>query len=75
MAFFLRANKVPVVNCDLIASFGMDGYGTLIWNRIIRTRYRDWLLGPRFVMAQIIFKRPIPARPMTPEFADNEDHI
>jgi len=74
-AYFLRVNSVPGLNCDLIASFGMDGYCTLIWNRIIRTRYPDWLASPRFVMASLTFKKPIPPKPITPDFADNEDHI
>lgn len=75
VAFFLRANNVPGLNCGLVTSFGMDGYGTVIWNRIIRTRYPHWIASPRFVMAAIVFKKPIPDRPITPAFADDSDLI
>jgi hypothetical protein len=60
---------------DLLASFGMDGYSTLIWNRLVRLRYPDLLTKPGFVMAEIIFKQPIPARPLTPEFATDPAYI
>ena len=75
IAFFLRVNRVAKLNCDFIASFGMDGYGTLIWNRIIRLRHPEWLAAPRFVMAELIFKKPIPPKPLTPEFIDNGDCV
>lgn len=61
--------------CGLLAAFGMDGYSTLIWNRLLRVRFPELLTRPGFVMAQIIFKQPIPRRPLTPAFADNPDHI
>jgi len=75
IAFFLRSNQVPGINCDFIASFGMDGYGTLIWNRIIRKQHPEWLAEPGFVMAELVFKKEIPERPLTPEFIDDGQHI
>lgn len=75
VAFLVRVNslpgleKTPSVGCDLVASFGMDGYSTLIWNSIVRFRYPHLLTKPGFVMAELIFRRPIPRRPLTPEFA------
>ncbi len=75
IAFFLRVNQVPGINCDFVASFGMDGYGTLIWNRLIRTRYADWLTGPRFVMAELVYKKGLPDEPLTPEFADDDAFV
>jgi hypothetical protein len=75
VAFFLRANRVPGVNCDFIASFGMDGYGTLIWNRIVRQQHPDWLAKPGFVMAELVFKKEIPSKPLTPEFIDDGSFI
>ncbi len=75
IAFFLRANQLPRINCDFVASFGMDGYGTLIWNRIIRRRYPEWLASPRFVMAELIYRKPIPSKPLTAEFVDNGDCV
>lgn len=71
IAFFLRANDVPGLSCDFIASFGMDGYGTLIWNRIIRQQHPEWLAQPGFVMAELIFKKRIPEAPLTPGFVDD----
>jgi hypothetical protein len=71
IAFFLRVNQIPVLNCDFIASFGMDGYGTLIWNRIIRQQHPEWLAKPGFVMAELIFKTDLPEKPLTPEFVDD----
>ena len=71
IAFFLRANRLPKINCDFVASFGMDGYGTLIWNRLIRVCYPEWLESPRFVMAELIYRKAIPPKPITPEFVDD----
>jgi hypothetical protein len=75
VAFFLRANQIPTIGCDFVASFGMDGYGTLIWNRIIRQRYPEWLASPRFVMAELIYKKPLPPKPISPEFVDDGEHV
>lgn len=77
IAFFLRVNRVAGLGCDFVASFGMDGYGTLIWNRLIRTRYPHWLASPGFIMAELIYKKPMPPdpRPLTPEFADDESFV
>ena len=75
VAFIVHVNSLPGVEqtpgipCGLLASFGMDGYSTLIWNRILRLRYPELLTRPGFVMAELIFKKRIPNRPLTPEFA------
>ena len=71
IAFFLRVNRVPGLGCGFVASFGMDGFGTLIWNRYIRNTHPEWLAKPGFVMAELIFKKPIPTKPLTPEFVDD----
>jgi hypothetical protein len=47
----------------------MDGYSTLIWNTIVRLKYPYLFTQPGFVMAELIFKQPIPDNPLTPEFA------
>jgi hypothetical protein len=75
VAFFLRANAVRGLNCNFIASFGMDGYGTLIWNRIIRKQFPHWLDQPGFIMAELVFKQPIPPKPLTPEFIDDDSFV
>ena len=71
IAFFLRTDRLPTINCDFVASFGMDGLGTLLWNRIIRCRYPEWLASPRFVAAELVYKHPLPCKPLTPEFVDD----
>jgi hypothetical protein len=53
----------------------MDGYSTLIWNRIVRLKYPQLLTKPGFVMAELIFKKPIPRRPLTPEFATDPAYL
>jgi hypothetical protein len=81
VAFLVRVNSLPGVGetsglpCGLLACFGMDGYSTLIWNRIVRLRYPELLTKPRFVMAELIFKKPIPRRPLTPEFATDPAYL
>ena len=81
VAFLVRVNSLPGVEgtpglpCGLLACFGMDGYSTLLWNRIVRLRYPQLLTAPGFVMAELIFKKPIPRRPLTPEFATDSEHI
>jgi hypothetical protein len=75
VAFLFRADSLPGVEgtpglpCALLASFGMDGYSTLIWNSIVRRRFPHLVAKPGFVMAELIFKQPIPDSPLTPEFA------
>ena len=62
-------DETPGLPCGLLASFGMGGYSTLIWNRIVRLQHPQRLTTPGLVMAELIFKQPIPRRPLTPEFA------
>jgi hypothetical protein len=81
VAFLVHINSLPGVDetpslpCGLLACFGMDGYSTLIWNRIVRLRYPQLLTKPGFVMAELIFKKPIPLRPLTPEFATDPAYL
>lgn len=80
-AFIVHVDSLPGVEnthalpCGLLACFGMDGYSTLIWNRIVRLKYPHLLTKPGFVMAELTFKEPIPRRPLTPEFADSPSRI
>lgn len=75
IVFLMRIDNVPGIHCDCIASFGIDGYSTLIWNRLVRQHYADVLTSPCFVMAELVFKKPIPSRPPTPEFVDGGDIV
>ena len=36
ICFFLRTPSIPVYGCGLLACFGMGGWETLIWNRIVQ---------------------------------------
>jgi hypothetical protein len=75
VAFLFRADslpgvaKTPGLPCALLASFGMDGYSTLIWNTIVRYKYPHFVAKAAFVMAELVFKKPFPENPLTPEFA------
>jgi hypothetical protein len=84
LAFFIRIPAIAPFGCSVLASFGMDGNGTLIWNRAVRMRFPELLEGTeeRFVIAEIRFPAarprgrgeyhsPIPPKPLTPEFADD----
>lgn len=81
VAFLFRADSLPGVEstpglpCGFLASFGMDGYSTIIWNTIVRVKYSHLVAKPGFVMAELIFKQPIPNRPLTPEFATDPDFL
>src|ERR1039458_1428250 len=62
VAFLVHVNSLPGVDetpglpCGLVACFGMDGYSTLIWSRIVRLRYPQLLTKPGFVMAELTFR-------------------
>ena len=66
---FLRTNAIPEYGCGLLASFGMGGQETLIWNRIVRTRFPEWVNRPAFIVAEMDLTA-IPANPVTLEFVD-----
>ena len=69
IGFFLRTPSIPVYGCGLLACFGMGGWETLIWNRIVRTRYPEWVSRPLFVVGQFDLKG-LPENPPTLDFAD-----
>ena len=69
LGFFLRTNAIPEYGCGLLASFGMGGRETLIWNRIVRTRFPEWVSRNAFIVAEMNLTT-IPANPMTLEFVD-----
>jgi hypothetical protein len=69
IGFFLRTPSIPVYGCGLLACFGMGGWETLIWNRIVRTRFPEWVRRPLFVVGQFDLKG-LPENPPTLAFAD-----
>jgi len=81
VAFLFRADSLPGIEktpglpCGLLASFGMDGYSTLIWNTIVRHKYPHFVAKAGFVMAELVFKKDFPENPLTPEFALDPDFV
>lgn len=69
IGFFLRTKSIPVYGCGLLACFGMGGWETLIMNRIVRTRFPDWLDRPSFVVAELSIAS-VPSKLVTLEFVD-----
>ena len=69
IGFYLRTPSIPVYGCGLLACFGMGGWETLIWNRIVRTRYPEWVSRPSFIIGQFDLKG-LPAHPPTLDFVD-----
>ena len=69
IAFLLRTKSIPEYGCDLLVSFGMGGWETLIWNRIVRKQFPQWLTHPVFVVAELDMSK-IPAETRTLDFAD-----
>ena len=73
LVFFIRARRLPGLNCGMIASFGMSGFSTLAWNRVVRVRHPEWIETRRFVMARMcVSGLPPSPEPLTPAFADDE---
>ena len=69
ICFFLRASAIPEYGCGLVVSFGMGGWETLIWNRIVRTKHPEWLKRPCFVVGEFDMNG-LPPRPATLRFVD-----
>jgi hypothetical protein len=69
LGFLLRTKAIPEYGCGLLASFGMGSRETLIWNRIVRTRFPEWVNRSAFIVAEMNLT-PIPANPVTLEFVD-----
>ncbi|MCI0535223.1 MAG: hypothetical protein L0Z50_08345 [Verrucomicrobiales bacterium] len=69
IGFFFRTKSIAEYGCGLLASFGMGGRETLIWNRIVRTRFPEWVNHCAFVMAEMNLTH-IPKNPVTLHFAD-----
>lgn len=69
VGFFLHTKTIPVYNCSLVVSFGMGGWETLVWNRIVRTRFAEWLRNPVFVVAEMTIGK-FPQKSATLDFVD-----
>jgi hypothetical protein len=54
----------------LLASFGMAGTETLIWNYLLRTRFQEWLDSYQFLIAEVLLQE-IPKQPLDLSFCDN----
>lgn len=69
IGFFLHTRTIPKYGCGLVVSFGMGGWETLVWNRIVRTRFPDWLRRPIFVVAEMTIGE-FPQKSATLDFVD-----
>jgi|ERR1039458_2816778 hypothetical protein len=69
IGFFLHTRTIPKYGCGLVVSFGMGGWETLVWNRIVRTRFSDWLCNPIFVVAEMTIGK-FPQKSATLDFVD-----
>lgn len=69
IGFFLHTKAIPEYGCSLVVSFGMGGWETLVWNRIIRTRFSEWLSKPMFVVAEMTIGK-FPTKSATLDFVD-----
>lgn len=54
----------------LLAAFGMAGAETLVWNYLLRTRFRKWIDSYQFLIAEVLL-RNLPDRPIDLSFADD----
>jgi hypothetical protein len=69
VCFFLHVKSIPEYGCGLVVSFGMGGWETLIWNRIVRKQHPDWLKHPCFVVGEFDMNG-LPSRPANLNFVD-----
>jgi hypothetical protein len=54
VGFFIKKPELTGYGCGLIASFGMGGSETLIWNRLVRERFSAWVKEEScFVVAEL----------------------
>ena len=53
---YLIRDRLPRIDCDVLVSFGMDGYCTLVWNRFVRKQRSDWIKKYGFVMAEFFLE-------------------
>jgi len=69
LGVFLHLPSIRDYGCRFIASFGMGGFETLVWNAIIRKRHPGWVDEPRLVLAEMDLNG-VPERPVTLHFAE-----
>jgi hypothetical protein len=70
VGYFLHLPKINHYPCGLILSFSMSGYENLLWNRIVRLKFRQWFKKPVFAFVELELPDE-PPQPLTPELADN----
>ncbi|ACB74252.1 hypothetical protein Oter_0964 [Opitutus terrae PB90-1] len=77
--YFIHLPQIPEFRCRLIASWGMNGFDTLLWNRQVRRSFSEWLDRPTFAIALWQFPdqetndehKRAPVQPTTPMIADD----
>ncbi len=66
---FLHLRQINGYPCGAVVSFSMGGYENLLWNRIVRLRFGEWLKKPVFAFVGLNVPEE-PPQPLTPEIAD-----
>lgn len=66
---FLHLKQIGGYPCGAVVSFSMGGYENLLWNRIVRLRFGEWLKSPVFAFVGLKVPEE-PPQPLTPEIAD-----
>lgn len=66
---FLHLKQITDYPCGAIVSFSMGGYENLLWNRIVRLRFGQWLKKPVFAFVGLSLPEE-PPQPLTPQIAD-----
>ena len=69
MVYLLHTPPIWENGPQLIACFGMAGVEGLIWAHLLRTRFSEFLISPRFIMAEMSRER-VPEPPYELSFAD-----
>jgi hypothetical protein len=69
VGYFAHLPKIKGFPCGLILSFSMGGYENLLWNRIVRLKFKEWLTKPVFAVVELELPEE-PSQPLTPELAD-----
>lgn len=69
IGFFLRKEGIRDYGCNLLACFSMGGVETLVWNRIVRVHYPDWLRRNAFIVAKLEIGK-LPTRPSNLSFVE-----
>lgn len=69
LGWFIHVPHIAEFGCRLIVCFGMGSFESLVWSRIVRTRFDHWFDEPGFALAEMDLNG-LPQDPATLHFAD-----